>query len=378
MARVCGKWRRQRQAYRIAGLPGGTVLGVRELDHGAAVTRVLVVEQPLPGGLADRGGRSRFLVDRDLPFPGGPGRDQRAVALAGPLPQPGIGQHALGVAHAIVNPLLREERLGEPLEVLVLEQAQFQPPAVRALVVAELGWPAGNGTEAASCPRGRCLHRVGADQLERGLVQGHVNVLAEAPALPGHQGGRDAVQRDRSAVAGRLRYGTVDGFLAPVADVVHRRAAGVQVEARSGTDDPLPRRDIRPGVVRREAGQRQVEQPLVPRKQRPCVQSPCRHLAWPETLNEHIRPVDQAAGHGPVVGLAEIEDDALLPPLQQRVRGMRPARAARRVHPDDLRAQVAKHHRGKRAGDVVAEIHHKQPAKCSRHGRLLREESSRI
>src|ERR1700733_486003 len=53
---------------------------------------------------------------------------------------------------------------------------------------------------------------------------------------------------------------------------------------------------------------------------------------------------------------------------------MRPARAAGRVHPDDFRAQVAKHHRGKRARDVVAEIHHKQPVKCSRHGRLLGEE----
>lgn len=78
--------------------------------------------------------------------------------------------------------------------------------------------------------------------------------------------------------------------------------------------------------------------------------------AGPEALDTDVRSADQPLRDAAVVLPLQVEHDAALAPLEDGVRRVPPARAARRVDAHHVCAQVAEQHRRRRLGQIVAQV----------------------
>jgi hypothetical protein len=64
------------------------------------------------------------------------------------------------------------------------------------------------------------------------------------------------------------------------------------------------------------------------------------HYTGPEVLDQYVGPLDQLRSSRTVGLRLEVKRDTSLAPIEERVGGVLPARAARRVDMNDVRALV--------------------------------------
>jgi hypothetical protein len=77
---------------------------------------------------------------------------------------------------------------------------------------------------------------------------------------------------------------------------------------------------------------------------------------WAEALDHHVGGGDEASRDRPIVVVGQIEGDAALAPLEECVHRIDPPGPARRVDPDDIRAEVRQDHGDRGAGQPMAEV----------------------
>jgi hypothetical protein len=91
------------------------------------------------------------------------------------------------------------------------------------------------------------------------------------------------------------------------------------------------------------------------------------HDGGAEVFDDDIRASDQLMCGRPVRGRGEVQLQAVLAALQHGIRGVLPARSARRIDVDDFRAMIGEHARHQWARHVLAEVHHAQAVQDSAH-----------
>src|SRR6202044_3873412 len=77
--------------------------------------------------------------------------------------------------------------------------------------------------------------------------------------------------------------------------------------------------------------------------------------AGPPALEYHVRRVEERPRDPDVLRRRQVKDNAALAALEYRVGRVPPARAARRIDADDVRAEVGELERRQGAGDELAE-----------------------
>jgi hypothetical protein len=191
-------------------------------------------------------------------------------------------------------------------------------------------------------------------------------VLAKPGAVPFDQRGHDADGAEERGEVGGDGDRAVGGHgvVPPVGCLTGTRAA----VARGGVHDALPGPHAGARVVRGEARQRQVHEPGGGVPESFPAKAEARHHAGPEVLDEHVGARREAVGDVEVAGVGEVEGDAPLAPVEERVGGACRRLAARRVDVDDVGALVGEHDRHQRPRHVVPEVDDPDAFQRTGHG----------
>jgi len=128
------------------------------------------------------------------------------------------------------------------------------------------------------------------------------------------------------------------------------------VTRRRRADDALPCRQSRARIVRGEAGQRAVDQRRVRREQPLGAEAETIHDPGTEVFDEYVGGRGELLGDCAVVLGRQVERDAALATVPDRVRRRVVQRSSGRVDTDHFGALIAEHHRGQRPGDVLPEV----------------------
>jgi hypothetical protein len=86
-----------------------------------------------------------------------------------------------------------------------------------------------------------------------------------------------------------------------------------------------------------------------------------RHHAGPESLDHDVRAIDQLARNNDVRRVMKVENDRTFASLEQGVHRVMPARAAGRIHADDIRPVLGEQKRDERARQILTEINNAKP-----------------
>ncbi len=204
-----------------------------------------------------------------------------------------------------------------------------------------------------------------ADQGEHRVIQRHLDDLAPARPLPGDQRHHDRGRAEIATEARGQRQGRV-GRTRPVP--TRRLLAGARDRVRGGgLQHAFPAPYSGAGIVLRETGQRAVDQPRIDRPHRLCAQAQTVHHPGTEVLDHDIGGLDQPPrGREPLVGL-QIEDDAALVAVQERVGHPVIDRSTGRVDMNHVSTLISEHHRGQWPRDVVPEVDYPKASERTAH-----------
>ncbi len=192
------------------------------------------------------------------------------------------------------------------------------------------------------------------DDREHRVKHRDVDPLAQAGALTGDQRHDDAcraqkraevgwqgdrrIERPRPIPAGRLLAGAWDA-------VVSR-----------GVEDPLPGLHAGARIIRRETGDRTVDEARVALRRAFGAQSEAVHHPWSEVLDEHIGAVHEASRRLSLRCRLQVKRDAAFAALEKGIGIRIPGWTVRRIDMDDVGTLIRKHDRGQRSSKVVAEV----------------------
>jgi hypothetical protein len=145
--------------------------------------------------------------------------------------------------------------------------------------------------------------------------------------------------------------------------------AAVVQDAAQGDVVQVVARRVRKRPVLAPARQPPVHEPRIPREARFRPEPESLHDARAETLDQPVRPLDEAQHHFRRPGLLEVERDRALAAPREVVLRPRPERqrAALAVDEHDLGAEVGEQHAAERPGADAGELDDADPLQRS-HG----------
>lgn len=191
---------------------------------------------------------------------------------------------------------------------------------------------------------------------QHALAQGGIDPLAVAMSLAFVEGDEDALLgQQRRTVSGADR----DGHHRLSRALRHRVAVH---GAGLGHDHCLVRLEVREWAGVPEAADRRVDEARVRRLQLAVAQTESVGRPGTERLDHHVRSRRELLGHSEIVGVVEVEHDALLA-AEVEGRGAHPPHHAAPggLHGDHLGSQVGQQDGRERRRRVAGEIQHHQP-----------------